>query len=521
MIRLKNARANRVLRTNLPPSVRVNLPALPGEPDHEGVLDLADYDNFTLQSLRRSLQRVRTAQAAEGKNVPTAAQDANLNRAGVIDALIRRWEEDEIKKPLLQRASELGIWIYNHRDVNSGIVNGFDLRKRINEFGALDLHTTEPGGNLGIEDLMWARKLAIDDDLCTNVLNFLRYEIEQANTRCGRKLRLVIEKDGRVKNPSYKIAAANPNIQATIDHHPAITFRQHSVKGDGNCLYRAIARSHWGDENQWRRVRHDAQRIFTWGTLGRFGVHGHQHEHADLHFDQQNWVALNRVHLYADLERQSRSDNSPGLWEQLFWENTWCSDEMLQLLADAYDMEILVFSPGIINAQGGVDWQLRMVRGNQQARHQICLAHISNHWNSLSLTGTGNHHHNRIPGHYLYNVVRHPLVNGQPTRPAPYAPTGADDARLPIHNAHHNDVDLILRHSQWCANVTNLHIDAHYWVTMDPGQVDIGGLTRTMGYANDNIVKFVGSKKHEYTPNDSKIRKNPHRRVKKRSRYAK
>jgi hypothetical protein len=165
-------------------------------------------------------------------------------------------------------------------------------------------------------------------------------------------------------------------------------FRLVNVCGDGNCLLRAFARGYYGHEQKHKQVRND---IFEYW------------DRVDIGFDDPNNILnVARAEFYRRIEyciSCKQLDNPiADLQTQISVSGTWCSDDILQILADVYGVTIIIWlenrspnSPDHFNAV--------IVRGSAVEAHtqrQIHILHVGNdrngHYQSfipITLTAEG------------------------------------------------------------------------------------------------------------------------------------
>lgn len=141
-------------------------------------------------------------------------------------------------------------------------------------------------------------------------------------------------------------------------------------------LFRSFAMAFLGHENEWRTVQTAVQTLWARAMDVR---------HALVHGSGQiNEVARRRRLLYERLDASTRRQGERGrLLDQLFDWRVEGTMEMVQLLADAFDVEILVHIPHIPPPDEGVPvgWKV-LSRGIPSSRGQINLVNYSsiNRW---------------------------------------------------------------------------------------------------------------------------------------------
>jgi len=158
-----------------------------------------------------------------------------------------------------------------------------------------------------------------------------------------------------------------------LQYHPEAVFTQCDVIGDGNCMLRAFAVAYWGEkyENLWTEVR---RRILLC----------HQAIVDDrAHPRRRLYTELN-VTSTENEDARTNASSSPttrrvaeNLIDQLEEPKAWGTMELVQLLADAFDVEILVHT-----ADNGEDWRL-LSRGDPNAIRQLHITQWLNHWSAL------------------------------------------------------------------------------------------------------------------------------------------
>jgi hypothetical protein len=154
-------------------------------------------------------------------------------------------------------------------------------------------------------------------------------------------------------------------------------FMQTNVQGDGTCLWRAFAHAHFGDEKHFDRVKYDVGVIFNYGTSGKFNKHTGNFAR---NYTGPNQIRKLRGELYDHL-RKDRED----LDKQIF-DDKYGTDEALQLLADAYDVQIFAHVIQHDKDVRDYTWGL-IIRGHDEAqRPQIHLANYrdAEHWTALT-----------------------------------------------------------------------------------------------------------------------------------------
>jgi len=165
----------------------------------------------------------------------------------------------------------------------------------------------------------------------------------------------------------------NSKYIRNLQYHPEAIFTQCDVVGDGNCMFRAFAVAYWGEKYQdlWTEVR---RRILL---CHRAIVDDPAHPRRRL------YTELNVTSIETENAR-TKTPSSPttrrvasNLIDQLEEPKAWGTMELVQLLADAFDVEILVHT-----ADGGEDWRL-LSRGDPNATRQIHITQWSNHWSVL------------------------------------------------------------------------------------------------------------------------------------------
>jgi hypothetical protein len=433
-----------------------NLENINGEPRH----DVDNLKHLTRAALIQTVEKVRAAQHEEGQIDRLDQGDKKRKRDELIEILEERYNHDRIMVPLLARARELEIATTEH--MRGFIdVDGFTLRRRINNYGSVTFHTQNQKNDEAIASMLWERRLRVNGTLCEKIFRLLKYEFERNKKICKWPYEIQATQLWGDAAHDQDEEAEEQNTQDNSVFHVfewnmRLDFRQHDVMGDGNCLFRAFARSYWGTERLHRRVRFDAQRIFNWGTRGYFGTLGHD----DVDFRTQNHVSISRLGVYFALEDQSRQVSpTAGIWHQLYRDGTWGSDEMLQLLADAYDAEIFVFTLRRNPELQTSWWAFSMVRGRWGAQHQIYLGHLSarNHWISLERlrprAGRLQAHLNGLNPSDRNPVFGHQWRLGYPAL-----------LRRVYHP--HRDISRILEGSTWSPQAVNPRRDANYAVTI-------------------------------------------------------
>ncbi|TKA73692.1 hypothetical protein B0A49_04331 [Cryomyces minteri] len=260
------------------------------------------------------------------------------------------------------------------------------------------------GGDL-LEDLQQHcvyRGLENDGSECELFRRLLDYEVAARNLRSAEELELRVvtkedkarrlQKEREKKKAAQRLQAEAAELASAEVHlarepqlqgfrfHENIWFHQTNVVGDGSCFWRAFAAAYYGDQEKWTDVR-DAAR-----TIWRRAVED----------PTDNHVSRRRRTLYQHLDRQSvpsgppREDNC-HLTDQLTVDGAWCTQEMLQLLADTYNVELFAHFPlntTMVNSRPvAEDWGLtvRGVDRQDTNRRQIHLVNYMNaaHWTAV------------------------------------------------------------------------------------------------------------------------------------------
>ncbi|OCL08715.1 hypothetical protein AOQ84DRAFT_363862 [Glonium stellatum] len=126
------------------------------------------------------------------------------------------------------------------------------------------------------------------------------------------------------------------------DPQPTISypiFDQSNVPGDGHYLFRAFAHAHWGDQIYWPRVQYDVQVLCNYRTRG--WANNYTNNNSQNDYSAGSAVANVRLEEFFSLACGQPGNDLTG---QVFG-NLYGIDEMLQFLADAYDVQIFAHTP--------------------------------------------------------------------------------------------------------------------------------------------------------------------------------
>ncbi|KAK5016130.1 hypothetical protein LTR16_003362 [Cryomyces antarcticus] len=245
------------------------------------------------------------------------------------------------------------------------------------------------------------RDLEDDGSECELRRRLLGYEVAARNPRGAEEveLRVVTEEDKarrlqrekekeaaqRLQAKAAELASAEvelarePRLQG-FRFHENIWFHQTKVIGDGSCFWRAFAAAYYRDQEKWTDVKDAARAIWL----------------RAVEDPTDNHVSRRRRTLYQRLDRDSVPSGPPRkdnccLTDQLTVDGAWCTQEMLQLLADAYNVELFAHFPLNTRMANGrpvaENWGLavRGVDRQNTNRRQIHLVNYVNaaHWTAV------------------------------------------------------------------------------------------------------------------------------------------
>jgi hypothetical protein len=307
---------------------------------------------------------------------------AKPTRRNMIGALKRRYENEFMLNVLKDRCMDYHLVTKE----NGESIAGLTLRRRIDavEFQEAVRWTTD--------DLL---------QLCSE--RFL--EVDEEST-WERILSLLWRYEQQVRDPIMSTGALFRNrvFAKGMIGCEDVLFRQVNNAADGKCMFRAFAQAYFDNEDEWVRVVQDAKEIFNWGTEGKFASRLGL-EMSDESQLLRTHVSYLRCHLYNEAYRLSITD-MPGefgqaikdsngtkqkitILEQLSIENNvWGSEETLQLIADAYDVHIIVhfmddkgLNARIYGVTRGEAEQT--FDGNFPSRGQVHLFYNNDHFTAL------------------------------------------------------------------------------------------------------------------------------------------
>lgn len=218
--------------------------------------------------------------------------------------------------------------------------------------------------------------------------------------------------------------------EVRVNRTQAGPLRRIQVLGAGDCFWHAFAMAYYHDTELWRSVK---SRTRYW-----------------FEYVLQNPNHL-RQRMYQRLDNAAGSGTITGneaplltLGRQLRYLGAWASDEMFQVVADCFDVELIVFSQ--FNGKG--QFHPTVVRGAHN-RRQILLAMTSNanHFDALLHhvqgqsrqdyryvyhMGAGNVLNNVFeifPGERPEALVGMPLMLDLPANPTPMIPMPAAEKK--------------------------------------------------------------------------------------------
>ncbi len=295
------------------------------------------------------------------------AQPATGDDTARARTLISAYRLQEVEDTLRYECYRLGL------DTRG---RGPTLRFRLNRH-----HHTGFGRTSDIRALLVKRGFDIPTNVnrCDALYQLLKHEWNANREDCHWAL-ADLEKDDAAPRGGDLIRdyEASAQRQATVTglmFHPNLVFTQTNAQGDGNCLWRAFGIAFHGNENDttWQNVLLEARVIY------------HLAANQVL---PNNHVRRHRAALYQGLEHASAPANHALnqylLSEQVARQNRWATAEALQLLADAYNVEIFAHYRTFPNGQPA--WNARVFGHHQTAVRQIHLVNYVNtvHWTALT-----------------------------------------------------------------------------------------------------------------------------------------
>lgn len=411
---------------------------------------------------RRTFDGVKSLDDFTDQELKDACGSVNLStrgrRSDIIARLTAQYNTTGVVESLHEELKSLGL-IATGQD-------GFKLRKRIDQYGRLGLTQFDLDE---MRKSVKRRNLAYKagDTKCALLLRVLQYEVAVARENCGWSWYLVEEseeqkkkreeekkkreeeerKKQNAKHDKYVRGVEAKLVKKMfiegLNGHEKQRFRQTNVQGDGNCMFRAFSHAWFGNESRHRRVRADA--FQTWRDV----------------MTSAGDLATRRKDLYSTLEKQTSNSTKPEepvdsrnapVSQQLPNNTYWGSDEVLQVLADTYGVQVFSFSPWVSpedKERLTLIWEVR-IRGddidtNNQPTPQVFLMNYRNyvggHWTAITPVDQKGQPSSgfRFTGHFKYkdlDFVLSPVP--EITQPSPLARrqrTGPND-RAPNYLLH-------------------------------------------------------------------------------------
>ncbi|KAF2808246.1 uncharacterized protein BDZ99DRAFT_521811 [Mytilinidion resinicola] len=357
------------------------LPRLPNELRW----DVANFNELTVSEIRRELRRCRI-------NIPVRRRANNTRIKDLKQDLVRLLEEhyNNLDPAREVYITPLLVYLIANRRSQRRLpaTDGLALRRLIERDGLFsdrDLTT--------IQESFDASKGSND---CDSWYEFIEGLFDMAQNECEgweKKYVLISNNPGTYweRNTSRR-AGLKPNI-GTLERMwstyrgtmtgflgPGGTrnreFRQHDAGGNGECLWRAFAHAYWGNADLWQRVQYDAAVVLNYGRRGRGNGHV---ENFDRDYKRANSVSQRRRELYDDLVEES------GDLEDQIFGNEWGTEHALQLIADAYGVQIFAHVPTHDTNSESMTWGVQINGDNDPPRGQIHLINWSQyqHWTAL------------------------------------------------------------------------------------------------------------------------------------------
>ncbi|KAI9855111.1 MAG: hypothetical protein M1813_000537 [Trichoglossum hirsutum] len=166
-----------------------------------------------------------------------------------------------------------------------------------------------------------------------------------------------------------------PNVDTPTKDRSSIvlTYGEHSqrfetfdVPRDGNCFWAAFAEVYHHDARRWAEIKLQTRNFLT-QVLAE--------------------PAHPRYSLYLGLSTLAIAGGSGSLLQQLHECNMWTSDEMTQIIADLFDVELIVhFCQAVPRSPGSSPVEGFYIRGPHN-RQQVFLSLAENHWKGLRPAG--------------------------------------------------------------------------------------------------------------------------------------
>jgi hypothetical protein len=254
-------------------------------------------------------------------------------------------------------------------------------------------------------ELLEERDLETKGNDCARLLSLILYEWNANHIRCEWDDDYVFEERGpdyvagdrRYQSPSltppavkqptvYTFATrkeaedyGKANKWTVISNFESMgnaLFRRVEVIGDGNCLLRAFARAYYGHENRHRQVRVD---LFKYWDAVEMG-----------HTNPSNPLNVARANLYLQIEhgilvKQNFDPSIDAIHDQITKGGTWCTDDVLQVIADVYGVTIVMWEQNV-NPTVQSDYTILLIRGSAPEAHtqrQIHLEYLTDHYRAF------------------------------------------------------------------------------------------------------------------------------------------